>query len=271
MKSVITSTLLFVLHLTLSFQTYASSQCDNIESQVFADNHCTVIETYKSANLSESPTLAIVLHGDAPFWNPNVQYRVAQFLAKNQDNLISVGMLRPGYTDDFSSKSDGVRGETVGDNYDDKRVNQIGSAIEALKKHYKAAKVVVIGHSGGAAITAKLSGLYPELVNHAVVISCPCNINAWRKDMLVRNEYELFKGDLDISSPVELASKVSANTKIDLIIGKADDNTKPYLTQEYYEALKKHGKNVSLQMIEGGHNIFQTEQAITTMLSALKP
>ena len=265
------SIVLLVLYVAFGAQAHAASKCNNIESEVSVNGTCTVIETYKSKKLSASPTLAVVLHGDSPFWTPSVQYRVAQHLAKNQDNLISVGMLRPGYTDDFGSKSDGVRGETVGDNYDDKRVNQIGNTIAALKKHHNASKVVVIGHSGGAAITARLSALFPQLVNHAVVISCPCNINAWRKDMLVRNEYELFKGDLDISSPVELATKVSANTKIDLIIGKDDDNTKPYLTKEYYEALKKHGKNVNLHMIAGGHNIFQTEQAIAVMLSALKP
>ncbi|WDE08835.1 alpha/beta fold hydrolase [Thalassomonas viridans] len=268
MKSVVAS--IGILIMLISFSLHASTECNNIESEVFANGACTVIETYKSSILSASPTLAIVLHGDAPFWNPNVQYRVAQYLANNQKNVISIGMLRPGYTDDFNRQSDGERGETVGDNYDDKRVRQIGSSIEVLKEHYKAQKIVVIGHSGGAAITAKVSALFPELVNHAVIISCPCNINAWRKDMLKRNEYELFKGDLNISSPLELAKKVSVNTKVDLIVGKDDDNTKPYLTKQYYEALKKHGKNVYLQTIEGDHNIFQGKQVIATMLAAIE-
>ena len=257
----------FILLLASSVQ--AKSDCSNLDKEVWVKGTCTKIETYKSAQLSSSPTLAVVLHGDAPFWNPNVQYRVAQHLAEQGDDVISIGMLRPGYTDDFNRKSDGVRGETVGDNYDDPRVSQIANSINALKQHYNAKKVVVIGHSGGAAITAKLSGSYPDLVNHAVVISCPCNINAWRKDMLVRNEYELFRGDLDISSPVDLAGKVAVNTKVDLIVGQDDDTTKPYLTKEYYEALKKHGKRTSLQIIEGDHNIFQTKEVISTIRAAL--
>ncbi|ESP90934.1 alpha/beta hydrolase family protein [Pseudoalteromonas luteoviolacea] len=268
MNSVVTLISLHIILMTFSVQTHA--KCKDIESGVLVNSTCTVVETYKSTKLTASPTLAIVLHGDSPFWNPSVQYRVAQYLAEKQENVISIGMLRPGYTDDFNKKSDGERGETVGDNYDDQRVSQVGKSIRALKKHYSAKKVVVIGHSGGAAITAKLSGDFPDLVNHAVVISCPCNINAWRKDMLKRNKYELFSGDLNISSPVELAKKVSINTKVDLIVGKDDDITKPYLTKEYYEALQKHGKNVSLHVIKGDHNIFQNEQVISTMLAAIK-
>lgn len=268
MKAVVRS--LGFLMLLMAQHAQAKAECSNIEKQVLVNGTCTMVETYKSAKLSTSPTLAVVLHGDAPFWNPSVQYRVAQHLAEQADNVISVGMLRPGYTDDFGRKSDGVRGETVGDNYDDPRVSQIANSINTLKQHYHAKKVVVIGHSGGAAITAKLSGDYPNLVNHAVVISCPCNINAWRKDMLVRNEYELFRGDLDISSPVDLANKVSADTQIDLIIGQDDDTTKPYLTKEYNDVLKKHGKNVSMQVIEGDHNIFQKKEVIATILAALK-
>jgi len=268
MKSVVTLISFYIIVLT--FSVHAHAKCSNIESGVLVESACTVIETYKSTKLSKSPTLVIVLHGDAPFWKPSVQYRVAQYLAKKQEDVVSIGMLRPGYTDDFNKKSDGVRGETVGDNYDDPRVTQVGRSIRALKKHYNAKKVVVVGHSGGAAITAKLSGQFSDLVNHAVVISCPCNINAWRKDMLIRNKYEPFRGDLDTSSPIELAKKVSENTKLDLIVGKDDDTTKPYLTKEYYEALQKHGKSATLQIIEGDHNIFQNEQVISTMLAAIR-
>ena len=65
--------------------------------------------------------------------------------------------------------------------------------------------MILAGHSGGSAITASLIALYPHLVDHAVIVSCPCNINAWRKDMYVSSNYDGFKGDLDGISPIDLA------------------------------------------------------------------
>ncbi|WP_440056819.1 alpha/beta hydrolase family protein (plasmid) [Pseudoalteromonas sp. T1lg65] len=255
--------------LGISATSYADDTCGNPEREVFADKKCTKIETYKSNTLSANPILAITLHGDNAYIRPYSQYRVAQKIAKERDNVVAVGMLRPGYTDDFGRTSDGEVGLTVGDNYDDARVDQIASAITALKRQHKAKKVVLIGHSGGAAITARLIGLYPDLVNHAVAISCPCDINAWRKDMLIRNEYEPFRGDIDISSPVELVSKVSNSTKVSLIVAEDDDVTKPYLTKSYYTALKNHHKDVEMQLIAGDHNIYQVKPVMDMILKAL--
>ena len=247
----------------------AKSACSNIDREILVAERCTKIETYKSQKNSDNPTLAIVLHGDSAFIRPFVQNRVAQKIAENNDNVIAVGMLRPGYKDDFGRKSDGEMGLTVGDNYDDERVKQITDAIKSLKHIHKAGKVVLIGHSGGAAITTRIIGLYPNLIDHAVAISCPCNINAWRKDMLLRNEYEPFRGDLPISSPIELATNVSDKIKISLLVAKKDDVTKPYLTKQYYTELKKQGKHVEMKIIEGGHNIFQTNAAMEIISKAL--
>ena len=248
---------------------HAKSACSNNDREILIAELCTKIETYESQKNADNPTLAIVLHGDSPFNRPFVQNRVAQRIAENNDNVIAVGILRPGYKDDFGRKSDGEMGLTVGDNYDDDRVKQITDAINALKHIHKAGKVVLIGHSGGAAITARIIGLYPNLIDHAVAISCPCDINAWRKDMLLRNEYEPFRGDLPISSPIELAANVSDKTKISLLVAKMDDVTKPYLTKQYYRELKKHGKHVEMKIIEGGLNIFQTNAAMEIISKAL--
>ena len=46
---------------------------------------------------------------------------------------IAIGLLRPGYTDENGRTSDGVRGLTVGDNYDDGRVSPIARAVERMK------------------------------------------------------------------------------------------------------------------------------------------
>ncbi|TQV87024.1 alpha/beta hydrolase family protein [Aliikangiella coralliicola] len=243
-------------------------QCNDIENEVRVSNICTKIETYKSKKITQSPILVITLHGDAPFGKPSYQYRFAQKIAKNSENVISVGMLRPGYTDDFNRTSDGKRGQSVGDNYDDKSVQQVADAIASLKARYESDKVFLIGHSGGAAIAAKLIALNPLLVNHAFIVSCPCDIKAWRADMYAKSQYDGFKGDLKISSPTDLVSKISNDSQISIYVGDKDEITKPYLSKKYMAELKKFNKKAMLKVIKGNHEILQHRQVIESVISA---
>jgi predicted esterase len=165
--------------------------------------------------------------------------------------------------------SDGERGDSVGDNYDNERVFQIADVIEKLKATYKAKAVILTGHSGGAAIAAKLISLRPSITDRAFIVSCPCNINSWRSDMFKLNQYGGFKGDLDISSPIDLVSAVASETKISIYIGRNDNITKPYLSNQYHSALIKAGKISELLTIDGNHEIFQSEPVVQGVINSV--
>ncbi|WP_440056820.1 alpha/beta fold hydrolase (plasmid) [Pseudoalteromonas sp. T1lg65] len=267
MKSVLKH--LVIISLVISFFAHAKQNCSDLDNEVWANQQCTKIETYKSNTLSSSPSLAIVLHGDAHQWPPSSHYRIAQKLSQLQDNVIAVGMLRPGYSDDWGRTSDGERGDTVGDNYDDARVIQIAEAITNLKNHHKAQKVVVLGHYGGATILGRLIAMYPNLVDHAVMVSCNCNINAWRKALYERTQEDIFKDKLLVTSPMDLAHKVSDSTAVSLIVGKNDKKTGPVYSREYYNVLKNLSKNVSLNVVDGNHYIFSHQAVVNTASKAL--
>ncbi|MBV8135723.1 MAG: hypothetical protein JO121_08830 [Deltaproteobacteria bacterium] len=51
---------------------------------------------YKSAKLSTHPHLIVVIHGDAPSVNPSYQYVFAKGAAAALDDVVAVGILRPG-------------------------------------------------------------------------------------------------------------------------------------------------------------------------------
>lgn len=229
---------------------------------VVVDGVTTQIRTYESERLIGNPILLVALHGDSARRNPSYQYAFARAVAEQVENTISVGLLRPGYRDDADRRSDGVRGEAVGDNYDKPRIDQIAAAIEQLRKHHKAGKIVLTGHSGGSAITAKLIAAYPKLVDHAVVVSCPCDIPAWREDMYLLSEYEGFKRPLDVVSPIDVAGSISDETSVSIFVGDNDPVTKVYLSQAYFDELTKLGKKASLTVVSGEHNILLNEQII---------
>jgi len=111
---------------------------------------------YPSQGALNSPTLVLVLHGDSPFRNPSYQYAIARRIASENSNVVAVGILRPGYTDEEGKQSPGERGDTSGDNYTQEVMNAIKALTTKLKTQYSASKVVLVGHSGGAAISANL-------------------------------------------------------------------------------------------------------------------
>ncbi len=260
----------FFVSLTL-FQATTSCADEKPLEEVCDQDACTKIQVYKSKILTEHPVLVIALHGDIdlPKNLLSYQYRFANTISEGGNNVIAVGLLRPGYTDHLNRTSDGERGETVGDNYDDARVLQIGATVEKLKTIYKPKKTILAGHSGGAAISAKLIALKPKLVDKAFLVSCPCNINAWRSDMYKRNRYDGFKGGLTITSPLDLVEHIDPNTDITIIIGKDDDVTKPYLSDEYHSALTRTGKISRKLVVDGQHEIFMSDSVVTEVLKSI--
>ncbi len=247
----------------------AQAQCQNIIDEVLVDKTCTKIRTFKSDNLSKNPILIIALHGDSPFNNPSYQYKFAKIVAEDSNNLISIGMLRPGYTDEMKRTSDGVKGDAIGDNYDKIRVEQIAKAIQKLKTHYKPKKVILAGHSGGSAITANLISLYPKLVDHAIIVSCPCDVNSWREDMYKLTKKPIFNGALETLSPIKLVKNISKTTKISMFSGKNDVVTKTSLSNEYKLALERLDIDVKLYVIDGEHNIFLNNNVISSTIKII--
>jgi len=239
------------------------------QSEVVVDGVQTFCRTFKSAAASDHPVLLIALHGDAPFAKPGYQYAFAQRVAKGAGNTVAVGLLRPGYTDPDGRTSDGERGEAVGDNYDAPRVNQIATAIGALKDFYNPKYVFLVGHSGGSAITAILIASHPNLVDHAFIVSCPCDINQWRESMLALTKQPVFKGPLQVTSPHEMVSKIPPSTQITVFVGKEDAVTKPELSLQYTKALAASGLEPDFHLIEGDHEILLSNAVISEVAKAI--
>lgn len=88
---------------------------------------------FKSSNLTSSPNLLVVIHGDAPFNPPSYQYKLSQRLSKQLNNTIIVSVLRPGYEDSDGNKSDGKRGLTTGDHCTQEVITNLTEVVVKLK------------------------------------------------------------------------------------------------------------------------------------------
>jgi pimeloyl-ACP methyl ester carboxylesterase len=218
------------------------------------------IKTFRSEDLSKRSNLIIVIHGDAPFNNPGYQYALAKIISTENKNTIAIGLLRPGYTDPENIHSPGTKGLTTGDNYTAEVVDDIAAAIRNLKNLYHPINTIIAGHSGGSAITADIVSRYPAIADAAVIVSCPCNVPAWRAHMKAMQNDSIWDKPVNSLSPHDLINGIDKKTKLIIITGEKDEVAPTELSNQYYNQLKKNNLDAELITIkDADHEIFLTD------------
>lgn len=239
---------------------------------VQAGRECLHFEEYQSASVTTHPDLVVVVHGDAPFQRPGYQYVVARRLSTDLENVIAVGLLRPGYTDDGGRRSSGVRGRAIGDNYTAIDIDAVAAAIKALAQTYLAGRVFLVGHSGGAAIVGDILGRHPDIATGAILVSCPCDVPAWRRHMATVQHVPLWRLPVQSLSPLDLAARVDPRTAVHVVVGTADRVTPPAFSRSYVQRLQAHGVRAELVEIPGaGHEILLDPRVLATIEKATAP
>ena len=226
------------------------------------------VRLFAGPDSAGAATLAIVLHGDAPRTNPGYQYDFAATAAA-QKGVFVAAILRPGYTDSQGDTSSGVRGMTTGDNYTPDRLAMIAAAIRALKAEYRPRQVILLGHSGGAALSADLLALYPDLAGKALLASCPCDLEPWRQHMKTIAPTPLWDRPVESVSPLSVAAKVPVADKVVMMVGTQDNVAPPDLTRAYAAALKHNGVDVQLIELPGRDHEILLDPAVQDALKAL--
>ncbi len=210
---------------------------------------------YQHADLSAHPILVIVVHGDSPDGPPKYQYRFAKLAAAAIPDAVVAAVLRPGYSDGEDT-SDGMRGFTNGDNYTPEIVNAVATVLSELKDRYHPRRVILVGHSGGAAIAGDLLGQQGVAVDGALLVSCPCDLVEARKHLRELQGNPMWDRPVRSLSPLALVDRVPASTKIAMLFGSDDQITPSALTQTYTDALRNRNVAVNLTIAPGlGHDI----------------
>ncbi len=214
------------------------SPADNI-NYVFGNKECFRI--IASNPIKNPKALVVLIHGDVSSGGASDYLAKRAYRLKPEVNDFTVvTLIRPGYFDsdgNYSTGSDNNRR----DHYTAHNVDAIASAIKNLREEYKPSKIIVAGHSGGAAITGNIIGRHPGLIDGAVLAACPCDIPRWRAK---RNSS--WRSSL---SPVTYVKDIK-NTKVTVIAGGDDNNTFPGLMLDYVDALKKNGVDTSFSLLE---------------------
>jgi pimeloyl-ACP methyl ester carboxylesterase len=213
----------------------------------------------------EPDAMVIWLHGDVSSGGPaNYHFAKAQQTASEFANIkvMSIALVRAGYPDGSGDSSTvAFLHSGRSDHYTKENIGEVGAAIERLRTKFKPKRVVVVGHSGGAATAAVLLGMKPELIDAAVLVSCPCDLTVWRAG---RREWSRSE------NPVKWVGQVGPTTRVVAIGGAKDDNTSPDLARAYIEALRSRGVDASFQVLEDEtHNSAIRSQEVFSALRKL--
>jgi uncharacterized membrane protein len=80
----------------------------------------------------------------------------------------------------------------------------------------------------------------------------------------------IFRGKIETLSPIDLVSYLNKKTMISIFVGKDDKVARPILSEKYQTAAIEKGSKVTLEVIEGQHDIFLSPDiinAITEIIS----
>lgn len=151
----------------------------------------------------------------------------------------------------------------------------IVAGIHALQNAYHPRAMVLVGHSAGAAIAADILALEPMLAEAALLLSCPCDVPAWRVHVAQVHPAPVWDEPVTSLSPLDLAPRVSTAAHIRRMVGAEDGIAPPPLTEIYADRLATRGIDVEVTVIPGkGHEILlepAVESELEQLMTAVAP
>lgn len=242
-----------------------ASRCDPEVSAVAVSgvDECLAMTRFGASTLPPGGALVVWLHGDVSSGGPasyHAAYASKLVADDTSGRLASIALVRPGYpADDGRSSSGDAHGRN--DHYTRANVAEVAGALERLRTSTGASRLVVVGHSGGAATAALVAASRPGLVDAMVLVACPCDIVAWRSGRRAWTRSE---------NPLAWADRVPVTTKVVALTGSRDDNTSPALASAYVAALKARGVDARFESVEGEtHNGVMRSDEVMRAVRAL--
>lgn len=240
----------------------ATCDAEDFVTRVSGDSQCLVMRQFGDVR---PDVLLVWLHGDVSAGGPaNYHFAIAQksVSAFASARVLAVALVRPGYPDGSGNESS-VAAAHGGrsDHYTKENVGEVATAIERLRDRYQARSVIVIGHSGGAATTAIALGMKPKLIDAAILVSCPCDLVAWRQGRRAWPASE---------NPIAWVGQIAPSARVIALTGERDDNTSPRLAGDYVEALKARQIEAEFRLLGNeSHNSAFRSAELTQALGEL--
>jgi predicted esterase len=213
---------------------------ENDEGFIYAGNECINYEMFEG---DDNERLIIIVHGT---WDEgsNVLGRYSSF-AENinmSTDVSTIAVALPGYSKSSLNKLKSIGSKEYNHQAATKEyVEFLEKLVIALKNKYESKEITLIGHSAGAMMSASLSGLNNNLLKNIVLVAGryerPKNTN--EKHLLA----------------IDVLSSMNKSSQFIMIYGTKDKISKPDVTKNFYNKMKKEGLTVKLVEVQNGVHI----------------
>ena len=196
----------------------------------------------------QSRTLIVMLHGDrggeleqrhVDGWR-----RVGQSLAGEDRTVLF--MIRPGYRSPAGSSSGYANPQD--DDYTTGNIARVAGALAVLRRELQPRRLLLVGHSGGAATAALVLGQHPDAADAALLLGCPCDVPPWRMHRSAQRgqPYRPWSASLN---PLTFVSGIPTGTPVLAATGARDDNTLPIFAQRWAQAAAARGVSARFEEV----------------------
>lgn len=215
-----------------------------------SSKHCVVIRKFEPVEAS-ARVLVVFLHGDSRGSVELPADRGTAFNLSQQLKTTTIALQRPGYRSDLGV-SDGYT-SAQDDDYTPGNVDILAAALDRLRMFNPGKKILLLGYSGGSAMTALLASRFPASADAYLLAGCPCDVQQWRQ---WRNASAGRTGNwMQSLSPQREVDKIKAGTRIALVVGNKDDNTLPKYSESYVASLQAQGVKTRLTYAMGATHV----------------
>ncbi len=206
---------------------------------------CWIIRQFEPATANIHPGMLVVfLSDDRPSGVEPVIDRGTGFNISRQLNVSALTL---------QLEDDGPSAGWQDGSYTPGRVAALASALDRLRVLHRGKKILLVGHSGGAAIAALLAGRFPASADAYLLAACPCDVMQWRQ---WRDASTAKPGRWTNSlSPLDEVAKIPAATRIAVLVGNKDDNTPAKFSETYVSRLQRQGVKTRLTYAVGATHV----------------
>ncbi len=151
--------------------------------------------------------------------------------------------------------AEGIEGNAAvhDERYTPSHVATLATALDKLRASNPGKKILLIGYSGGAAMTALLASRFPASADAYLLAGCPCDVPGWRqwRDASTGKTSPW----LQSLSPQDEVGKIKAGTRMALVVGSKDDNTLAKFSEIYVASLQTQGVKTRLTYAVGATHV----------------
>lgn len=190
--------------------------------------------------IAQPRVLIVMLHGDR---GGLLEQRHVDGWTELGRSLLSEGrvvlfMLRPGYRSPAGHSSGFANPQD--DDYTPVNVERVAGALATLRQELRPERLVLVGHSGGAATAALVLGRHPGAADAALLLGCPCDVPPWRAHRSAQRgqPYRPWPASLN---PLAFVDGIPAGTPVLAATGARDDNTLPLYARRWTDAAGARG------------------------------